>query len=82
MQKWSHKLRRSGYPATVRPEVIKAACEKWDSMCKDEDSSLAKGVEGEREEKGEGVEGNKLAQESGEPGVCPSNPGSNNRKPD
>ena len=40
MKKWSHKLRRSGYPATVRHEVIKAACEKWDRMCEDEDKGV------------------------------------------
>ena len=30
MEKWSHKLRRSGYPESVRHEVIKTACEKYD----------------------------------------------------
>ena len=35
---WSRKLKRSGYPATVRHEVIKTACEKWEKMCNDEDS--------------------------------------------
>ena len=38
MELWSQKLRRSGYPATIRHEVIRLACEKFDSMCKDEDS--------------------------------------------
>ena len=37
MEKWSHKLRRSGYPETMRHEVIKTACEKFDKMCEEED---------------------------------------------
>ena len=37
MANWSRKLRRSGYPATVRHEVIKTACEKWEKMCEEED---------------------------------------------
>ena len=38
MELWSRKLRRSGNPATIRHEVICLACEKYDYMCKDEDS--------------------------------------------
>ena len=37
MAKWSRKLQRSGYPFTVRHEVIKTACEKWERMCQEED---------------------------------------------
>ena len=37
---WSRKLKRIGYPATVRHEVIKTACEKWEKMCDDEDSGI------------------------------------------
>ena len=33
MALWSRKLRRSGYPPTVRHEVIRTACEKWQKMC-------------------------------------------------
>ena len=40
MEKWSRKLRRSGYPATWRHEVIKAAYEKYDKMCEDEDNGV------------------------------------------
>ena len=40
MEKWSRKLRRSGYPATWRHEVIKAAYEKFDKMCEDEDNGV------------------------------------------
>ena len=40
MEKWSRKLRRSGYPATWRHEVIKAAYEKFDKMCNDEDNGV------------------------------------------
>ena len=40
MEKWSKKLRRSGYPATWRHEVIKAAYEKFDKMCEDEDNGV------------------------------------------
>ena len=37
MKKWSHKLKRSGYPESVRHEVIKTACEKYDKVCEEED---------------------------------------------
>ena len=40
MEKWSKKLRRSGYPATWRHEVIKTAYEKFDKMCEDEDNGV------------------------------------------
>ena len=40
MERWSRKLRRSGYPATVRHQVIKTALEKWDKMCEDEDAGV------------------------------------------
>ena len=33
MTKWFHKLRRGGYPMTVRHQVIKSACDKFDVMC-------------------------------------------------
>ena len=38
MANWSRKLRRSGYPVTVRHEVIKTASEKWLRMCEEEDA--------------------------------------------
>ena len=37
MEGWSRKLKRSGYPATFRHQVVKAAVDKWERMCKDED---------------------------------------------
>ena len=37
MELWSYKLRRSGYLATMRNEVIKTVCEKWDRICEEED---------------------------------------------
>ena len=40
MEKWSRKLRRSGYPETVRHEVIKTALDRWDRMCKEEDEGV------------------------------------------
>ena len=40
MERWSRKLRRSGYPATVRHQVIKTALEKFDKMCKEEDAGV------------------------------------------
>ena len=40
MTKWSMKLRRSGYPATIRHQVIKTAGERWDRMCQQEDSRV------------------------------------------
>ena len=36
MEAWSRKLQRSGYPATFRHQVIKAAVLKWERICKDE----------------------------------------------
>ena len=40
MSEWSQKLRRSGYPATIRHQVIKTAVEKYDNMCEDEDKGI------------------------------------------
>ena len=37
MEKWTHKLRRSGYSATIRHQVIKTAIDKWEKMCREED---------------------------------------------
>ena len=37
MEDWSRKLKRSGYPATMRHEVIKAAVDKYEKMCTEED---------------------------------------------
>jgi hypothetical protein len=38
MEEWSYKLKRSGYPHSFRHQVIKAAVEKWDVMCRVEDN--------------------------------------------
>ena len=40
MEDWSRKLRRSGYPATMRHEVIKAAVDKYEKMCMEEDEGV------------------------------------------
>ena len=40
MAEWSRKLRRSGYPETVRHEVIRTADERWRRMCEEEDSGV------------------------------------------
>ena len=40
METWSRKLRRSGYPATMRHEVIKAAVDKYEKMCMEEDEGV------------------------------------------
>ena len=40
MEDWSRKLRRSGYPATMRHEVIKAAVDKYEKMCVEEDEGI------------------------------------------
>ena len=40
MEQWARKLRRSGYPETVRHQVIKTALEKWEKMCKEEDAGV------------------------------------------
>ena len=40
MEKWSRKLRRSGYTATVRHQVIKTAIERWDRMMEEEDAGV------------------------------------------
>ena len=36
MEDWARKLGKSGYPASFRHQVIKAAVEKWDRMCQKE----------------------------------------------
>ena len=40
MEEWSRKLRMSGYPATMRHEVIKAAVDKYEKMCVEEDEGV------------------------------------------
>ena len=40
MASCSQKLRRSGYPTTVRHQVIKTAITKWEQMCEDEDKGV------------------------------------------
>ena len=40
MAAWAKKLRRSGYPATVRHQVIVTALEGWDKMCEEEDKGV------------------------------------------
>ena len=40
MEDWSRRLRRSGYPATMRHEVIKSAVERYDKLCKEEDEGV------------------------------------------
>ena len=40
MEDWSRKLRRSGYPATMKHEVIKAAVDKYEKMCMEEDEGV------------------------------------------
>ena len=38
MERWSRKLQRRGYPATVRHQAIKEAMEKFERMCDVEDN--------------------------------------------
>ena len=38
MEEWLHKLKRNGYPHSFRHQVVKAAVQKWDDMCRVEDS--------------------------------------------
>ena len=40
MEDWSRKLRRSGYPTTMRHEVIKAAVDRYEKMCVEEDEGV------------------------------------------
>ena len=40
MEDWARKLQKSGYPPTFRHQVVKAAVEKWEKMCRDEDAGL------------------------------------------
>ena len=40
MEKWSQKLRRSGYPKTVRHQVIKTSLQRWDKLCEEEDAGI------------------------------------------
>ena len=37
MEECARKLRRSGYPATVRHQMVKEALTKYDKMCKVEE---------------------------------------------
>ena len=37
LEGWSMKLKRSGYPATTRHQVVRAAVERWEQMCQVED---------------------------------------------
>ena len=38
METWSRKLRRSGYPATLRHEMIGASVRRYEKMCEGEDN--------------------------------------------
>ena len=40
MTKWSMKLRRSGYPASVRHQLVKTAMKRWEKMCSEEDMGV------------------------------------------
>ena len=40
MELWSRKLRRSGYPATVRHEMIGASVRRYERMCEEEDRGV------------------------------------------
>ena len=40
MELWSRKLRRSGYPATVRHEMIGASMRRYERMCEEEDRGV------------------------------------------
>ena len=40
MEDWSRKLRWSGYPATMRHEVMKAAVDRYETMCMEEDEGV------------------------------------------
>ena len=38
LESWSMKLKRSGYPASTRHQVVRAAVERWEQMCQVEDA--------------------------------------------
>ena len=40
MAAYSMKLKRSGYPFTVRHQVIKTVCERWDRACQEKDQGI------------------------------------------
>ena len=40
MEDWARKLKRSGYPQTFRHQVIKAAVDKWEEMCRKRDEGI------------------------------------------
>ena len=40
MENWCRKLRKSGYPETMRHEVIKAAVDRFEKMCHEEDQGI------------------------------------------
>ena len=68
METWSRKLRRSGYPATLRHEMIGASVRRYEKMCEEEDNG-GRPVHRSREWKAKerltdskGAEENQLAQ--------------------
>ena len=81
MEEWSRRLRRSGYPATMRHEVIKAAVDRYDRLCKEEDEDI-RPIHRPRtwKEEGERVEEDHLAPEQTQSGVSPSDPGPHGRR--
>ena len=40
MTQFSMKLKRSGYPATRRHQVVRTVCERWDKACQEEDTRV------------------------------------------
>ena len=34
------KLKRNGYPSRVRHQIIKTACERWDTSCQEKDQGI------------------------------------------
>jgi hypothetical protein len=40
MEEWCRKVRRSGYPSTIRHQVIKSSFERYERMCLEEDSGV------------------------------------------
>ena len=48
MENWCRKLRNSGYPETMRHEVIKAAVDRFEKMCHEEDQGIRRRRGGEQ----------------------------------
>ena len=73
MENWCRKLRNSGYPETMRHEVIKAAVDRFEKMCHEEDQGI-------RRRRGDGEDN--MAPDQTQPGLSPFYHRPNSRRHD